>query len=309
MLSSDRLAYDTATFLSQGRRGCQEDAIATDFCEESDVGFVVLGDGMGGHTSGEIASNIAVSEVYRILKRQSEDPEMLERRIGDVLYEATAQANASVGQYTLSKPETQGMGTTLLSPVIVRDKLYWLSIGDSPLYIFRDDRLLRLNQNHTLHDQFEQLVKDQVLEPNASIKNYADCLTSAIIGCEIAQIDCNEAPVTLVDQDILIAASDGLQYLDDEEICEVLTQFKYQPAEAIGKTLMAHIDALNDPEQDNVACCVIKVGIAPEEHFSKPIPMKPAVSPATMARPSTLVAMLRRSKQKIQCRVSLRSQH
>ena len=309
MRFTDKPTFDTATILTQGRRGHQEDSLALDFPEGAEVGFVVLGDGMGGHTSGEIASKLVVAEVFRTLKRQSADPDLFESRIGEIFREATENANVSVGEYTRSRPETRGMGTTLLSPVIVRDKLFWISIGDSPLYIFRGNTLVRLNQNHTLHGQYDYLVENDLLDPNRASIDHDDCLTSAIIGSQIAQIDCSDAPVALHDEDILIAASDGLQYLTDEEISDVLLQFQQEPAAVIGDALLSQVNALDDPDQDNVACCIVKVGLNSEVPLaSSPAPKNDSFA-KTVESTTILVATLQKAKHKTQCRVSMRRHH
>ncbi|MEW9922065.1 PP2C family serine/threonine-protein phosphatase [Marimonas sp. MJW-29] len=253
------MRLDSATVVSQGRRNQQEDTIASDFPEGSDVGFVVLGDGMGGHACGEIASKLVVAGVFSAIKRQSENPDLLERRMGDILEDAAVEANARIGKYTHTRPETQGMGTTLLSPVIVRDKLYWISIGDSPLYIFRRNTLYRLNQTHTLQGQLDYLVRNNLLDPEEAKNCDPNSLTSAIAGYQIAQIDCCDSPVTLLDRDILIVASDGLQFLSDEEISQTVSRVQNEPASSIGNALMGQINALDHPDQDNVVCCIVKV--------------------------------------------------
>ncbi|WP_072777256.1 PP2C family protein-serine/threonine phosphatase [Marivita hallyeonensis] len=302
MRSTDKLACDAVTLLNQGRRERQEDAVASDFPEGSDVGFAVLGDGMGGHTSGEIASNIVVSEVFRRIKAYATDPDLLETRISDILHEATAHANASVGEYTLTKPETHGMGTTLLAPVVVQDRLYWISIGDSPLYIFRQDRLFRLNQIHTLRGQLEYLVDNNLVDPEDAMASDQNCLTSAIVGQEIAQIDCSDAPIALYEGDIVIAASDGLNYLADEEISDVLFQVQDASAAIIGKALMTQITHLDDPDQDNVACCVMKFSPAPRMPIESPV----ASVDAHCASPNTVVATLDRTTQEVEYEASMR---
>ena len=62
--------FDVASALHDGQRNYQEDAIISDFPIGATYGFTILADGMGGHTSGDIASKIVVTEVFCELKLQ-----------------------------------------------------------------------------------------------------------------------------------------------------------------------------------------------------------------------------------------------
>ena len=246
--------------IEQGRRTRQEDAIVSDFPAGNGLGFVVLADGMGGHAAGDMASKIVVTEVFSALKMHSGDPTDLEGRIGDILCAAARGANECVGQYSSQSPEAEGMGATLLAPVLMEDRLYWISVGDSPLYLFRDGTLRRLNEIHSVMSQIDYLVDSGMMNREEAV-NHPDqqCLTSVLIGREIPQIDCRAVPVRLAHGDIVIAASDGLQVLGDDRIEELLRFTRQQSAAQIAEGLLQDIARLDDPEQDNVSFCVVKV--------------------------------------------------
>jgi len=246
--------------IEQGRRTRQEDAIVSDFPAGNGLGFVVLADGMGGHAAGDMASKIVVTEVFSALKMHSGDPTDLEGHIGDILCAAARGANECVGQYSSQSPEADGMGATLLAPVLMEDRLYWISVGDSPLYLFRDGTLRRLNEIHSVMSQIDYLVDSGMMNREEAV-NHPDqqCLTSVLIGREIPQIDCRAVPVRLAHGDIVIAASDGLQVLGDDRIEELLRFTRQQSAAQIAEGLLQDIARLDDPEQDNVSFCVVKV--------------------------------------------------
>ncbi|MEX0304022.1 MAG: PP2C family serine/threonine-protein phosphatase, partial [Leisingera sp.] len=274
MLQSAEFAYDAATAISLGRRERQEDAVAADFPAGAGAGFAVLADGMGGHAAGDIASKIVVTEVFSDLKLRAGDPDAMEDRIGDVLQAAADGANACLGEYTGCRPESLGMGTTLLAPVLFHDRLYWISVGDSPLFLFRGGRLFRLNAEHSMAAEFEDLVAQGRMAPaEAASPPDRHCVTSVLTGAGIRRIDCRSAPVRLQDGDIVLAASDGLQFLDETEIAEILTAEQNSTSARIGAVLMQQLALLNAPEQDNAALCVIK-----------PLEPKPQVQPAAEAK-------------------------
>ena len=260
MLPTAELVYDTSMAMVLGRRERQEDAVVSDFSSGEAFGFVVLADGMGGHAAGDVASKIVVTEVFSKLKLQSGDPEILEPHIGEVLEKAAVSANKRVGMYARERPEAHGMGATLLAPVFIHDRLYWISVGDSPLYLFRNGVLERLNENHALMSQIDYLVANGIMGREEAL-NYPDqtCLTSVLIGREIAQLDCRTVPVQIQEGDILIVASDGLQFLCENQIEGVLRFTQKRSAEDIGAALMKEVQKLDDPCQDNVSLCVVKV--------------------------------------------------
>ena len=253
------LVYDTSMAIDLGRRERQEDAVASDFSSGQAFGFVVLADGMGGHAAGDVASKIVVTEVFSELKLQSGDPHLLEPRIGEVLRGAASNANKCVGLYAREHPSAGGMGATLLAPVLVEDRLYWVSVGDSPLYLFRNGELIRLNENHALSSQIEYLVSAGIMSREEAL-SYPDqsCLTSVLIGGDIAQLDCRSNPVTIMEGDILIAASDGLQFMSEDQIEGILRFKQKASAEEISAALLKEIQKLDDPAQDNLSLCVIK---------------------------------------------------
>jgi len=271
MSTRARFTYDAATAISQGRRDRQEDSVASDFLAGSGIGFAVLADGMGGHAAGDMASKLAVTEVFAGLKLWSDAPQRLEPQMAHVLTEAAEDANACIRAYAASRPEALGMGATLLAPVIVDNRLYWVSIGDSPLLLFRGGRLYRLNADHSLAAQLDRMVAAGELSvEEAQSHPDRNCVTSVLTGHEIPQIDCRHAPLALQADDLVIATSDGLLALQATEIEEILAQSDRLSSAVLGDHLMACIEAANAPEQDNVAFCLIRVRQARAPQRARP---------------------------------------
>lgn len=260
MQPTGKLGYDTATVVNQGRRERQEDAVISDFPMGSGMGFVVLADGMGGHAAGDVASKIVVTEVFSELKLQTGDVEAMERDIGGILRGAAMGANECVGIYSAEKSEDHLMGATLLAPVLIGDRLFWISVGDSPLYLMRDGTLTRLNDDHAVGSQVDYLVESGLMQRDEAVNHpEPNSLTSVLVGRDIPQIDCPAKPFQLAEGDILIAASDGLLVLSDDQIARTLRPLQEASAEAIGAGLMAAIKAADDPYQDNVTLGIVKV--------------------------------------------------
>lgn len=254
------IRYDVASVLNRGCRDYQEDAIATDFPIGADFGYAVLSDGMGGHAAGDVASKIVVTEVFSELKFQSSDVDGLSENIGDILKCAAVAANECMAAHAANNPQTAGMGATLVAPVFVRDSLYWVSIGDSPFYLVRGGRLRQLNEDHSLGPHIDYMVRSGMM-PEEIGRNHPDrnALTSVLIGETIERIDCPDRPFQLKDGDILIVASDGLQFLQNAQINEIVARSANKDSAAIAEALLEELRELDDPEQDNVCFSVIKV--------------------------------------------------
>lgn len=259
MTSATKLTYDVATALAQGQRDSQEDAVIADFPLDGDVGFAVLADGMGGHAAGDVASKIVVTEVFSELKLQSGETQSFEDNMPTILAQAASVANDCVRLHAEHHPGSRGMGATLVAPVLVGDKMYWVSVGDSPLYLFRDGELLQLNEDHSLAGQIDLLVQKGLMDQHTA-ENHPDrhCLTSVLIGDQIAKIDCPRRPLGLRPGDIIVVASDGLQFLENSEIEGLIQEAEGESSADIARTLISALEALDDPHQDNVSLCVIK---------------------------------------------------
>ena len=261
MTDAPKLAYDVATALSQGQRDSQEDAVIADFPLDGEVGFAVLADGMGGHAAGDVASKIVVTEVFSELKLQSGETDQFEANLPAILSQAATTANECVRIHTEHNPGSHGMGATLVAPVLVGEKLYWISVGDSPLYLFREGELLQLNEDHSLAGQIDLLVQKGLMDRETA-ENHPDrhCLTSVLIGDHIARIDCPKRPLTLKPGDIVVVASDGLQFLENSEIEGLIQDKNGDGSAVIARSLIGALEALGDPHQDNTSICVIKAG-------------------------------------------------
>ena len=266
MAKSPDIRFDVASVLNRGCRDYQEDAIATDFPLGAEFGYAVLSDGMGGHAAGDVASKIVVTEVFSELKFQSSNLRDLAENVCGVLKSAAISANACMAAHTSNNPDTAGMGATLVAPVFMQDKLFWISIGDSPLYLYRAGELRQLNEDHSLGPHIDYMVRSGMMSEDVG-RNHPDrnALTSVLIGETIERIDCPEVPFTMKDGDILLVASDGLQFLSDRHIRNVLRDMADAPAADIAETLLDELRALNDPEQDNISFSVIKFGKRPQK--------------------------------------------
>lgn len=261
MKQQSDIRFDTVSALIQGARDYQEDALVADFPMGSESGMIVLSDGMGGHAAGDVASKIVMTEVYSELKFQSADTRDFEQFLPEILISAAQSANECIGAHVAQSPEAAGMGATLLGVVIINSHLYWISIGDSPLYLYRDGEVHQLNEDHSMAPQIDLMVVSGMIEPEAA-RNHPDrnALTSVLSGEQISKIDCPMEGIELREGDIVIAASDGLQFLDENAIVDIVLDKCDGPASGLAQAFLDGIEDLGDPEQDNTSVAIVKLG-------------------------------------------------
>lgn len=269
--------FDASCALSKGQRSYQEDAVIADFARGTDVGLAVLADGMGGHAAGDIASKIVVTEVFSELVFHRGDPDAFEKVVSDTLRHAATAANSCLKEHVTAYPETRGMGATLVATVVLKRHLYWISIGDSPLFLFRDGVLNQLNEDHSMAPQIDFMVRSGLLDAEEA-RNHPDrnTLTSVLFGEAIPKVDCPDEPLELQSGDVIIVASDGLQFLTNEEIEATLRRNNDLNSSAIADDLLLRLTEQGDPDLDNVSFSVVKLDEAAQSNSQKESPVRAA---------------------------------
>lgn len=133
-----------------------------------------IADGMGGESSGELASQLAVTGVKNWLIKYNSD----EIQISDV-EEMYNTVNSEIWDYAQKHSETQGMGTTLTFLLIKNDKAIVGHIGDSRLYRLRDNNLEQITSDHSL---VAEQVKKGLLTPEQARVHPTRHILSRVMG-------------------------------------------------------------------------------------------------------------------------------
>ncbi len=287
-----RFSFDTASAINQGARDYQEDAIIFDFSSGADLNFVVLADGMGGHAAGDVASKIVVTEMFSKLTFRCGDTAKFKSDIPNALQDAAMCANDRLKEHVAGHPDTQGMGATLVSAVFMDGLLYWISVGDSPMYLFRDGALTQLNEDHSMAKTIDMMVQSGTLsEEEGSNHPDRNVLTSVLFGEPIPHVDCPAEPMQLQAGDTLIVASDGLQFLEHRYIEQVLRERPFSSSSQIADVLVSSLKKLNDPDLDNISLSVTQVSNARQDDFG--LHQECAVEEAYVEKQSLFQSMIK----------------
>ncbi|MDZ4288891.1 MAG: protein phosphatase 2C domain-containing protein, partial [Prosthecobacter sp.] len=228
---------DFAARQYRGRRDNQEDYYA--FADAADMNepslrklLLVVGDGLGAHAGGSVASYLAVNAFVRAFHEQPGPPAGRLRAALDI-------ANEVLGYVTNHMPSlAPPMGTTMISVLISQDSLQWISVGDSPLFLFRDGTLRRLNADHSLTPLLDERVRlGQMTADEAANHPDRHALQSALLGIPMALVDTVSEPMHLKSGDLVIAASDGIFTLAHKVLEELLGFGKNTTADKIAEAI------------------------------------------------------------------------
>jgi PPM family protein phosphatase len=239
---------------SVGKREHQEDYSLFRLNNASTEILAVLSDGMGGHACGEVASKKAVEAFDASFNDSS--AASIPARLGA----AMQQANTEISDSIRDIPALAGMGCTLVGLHISQEEAQWISVGDSPLFLYRGAELQRLNADHSMTPVIEDALRNgKISKEEAATHPNRHALRSAITGESLSLIDAPK-PIQLYNGDILVLASDGILTLMPNEISAQLSS--HASAESMAKKLIAAVESKKHPRQDNTTVQIIKISNA-----------------------------------------------
>ncbi len=239
------LAIRVANLQGIGEREEQEDSFAvlnaTALAELSSQGlFALVADGMGGMEGGRQASEWAAD--FFIQRFRERDPK---RSVPEWFYQSVHVVSDSVYRQFGGRS-----GTTLVAVHLLEDRLHWLSVGDSAIYLARDGGVFQLNREHTCLNQLylQELEQPVIDKARAEQDEDARRLTSFVGIDRLAEVDLNLRPLTLKRGDALLLCSDGISgVLTPPELLEAMSL----PPEESAALLEHMVLEKGIPGQDN----------------------------------------------------------
>jgi PPM family protein phosphatase len=219
------------------------------------IAFVVA-DGIGGHEAGEVASRLACEEVVAayygdevFFQDQTDSHEEKIRK----LEQATRSAHKKIIRLATEKGEWRGMGTTLSALVLTGNKALIAHVGDSRIYLCRENNSERLTIDHTKTQALIDLGQILPEDENNPCRNHI--LTQALGG-----YDDLDAVFTRVEDirngDVFLLCTDGLHDLvTDREIQAILANnaLPQNNCDALVQT------AIQRGGNDNITAIVVQV--------------------------------------------------
>ncbi len=236
-----------------GRRKHQDDRfehITLDDNQKTD--FIIIADGAGGHSGSNIAADIAV-ETFTEAATKGKFDNISTRR--EMLKNYLRKANKRIAEKIKSLPNVEILGTTVIACLISKDAIQWVSVGDSHLFLIREGKLHKLNEDHSMAGQ---MVRSGKFKPDdANLKNYRNILVSALTGEKLTLIDLPQKAMKISPQDIFIIATDGIDTITIEKINDIVQSAQENGAEDIVNKLFDAIEKEDKKNQDNLTISVI----------------------------------------------------
>lgn len=228
-------------------KGLKRDSNQDSFLINEDLGLYVVADGMGGHSGGEVASNLAVEVAEEILLQ----PENKNKSPKELIALSFEEASRRIFDMAANeRKELVGMGTTMVMAIVKANQIYIGNVGDSRCYLFNKPHLWQITEDHSLLN--EQLRSGVMSEEQARATVAKNIITRSV-GYE------REVHPDIIEREVLpgecfILCSDGLSGLvNDQKISELLNA---TPAESTAKACIDQ--ALTNGGDDNVTVMVLQ---------------------------------------------------
>ncbi|EDM77042.1 protein phosphatase/cyclic nucleotide-binding domain protein [Plesiocystis pacifica SIR-1] len=230
------------------------------FLIDKNMRLFVVADGMGGHSSGDVASAMAVHTIRDVVMTEAElfaspqDDPLWHMEVCMVLEHAVLMACETIYRKGVQEPEKKGMGTTVVALLIAGDRGYIAYVGDSRIYLLRGGIVYQLTEDHSL---MNELIRQGKITAEAfddsPYAQFKHAMTRAVGPNESVEVDTLD--FDMIPGDSFLLCSDGLyEYLDDDDLSRMLSldEIKDIPGKLID---MANTRG----GKDNITALVIQV--------------------------------------------------
>lgn len=247
------LSFQTANLQGIGSRARQEDSFtivnAFDVTEIKEKGLLfAVCDGMGGMKDGRLASETAIASIRRSFAAMDRSRD-LAVQLREGVFLAADEVLAQLGG--------EG-GSTVVAGIIFDEKLYYASVGDSFLYLKREEGLYRLNREQNIRSElYLKSIRSGIMNPREAEESpEASALTQFMGMAGFGDVDCSARPLPLRQGDVLLACSDGIGGVFGEQ--DILNVLNLNTPRAMCQQLEQGIIAHAGHNQDNYTALIVK---------------------------------------------------
>lgn len=242
-LTSDKMQWINNEVYSLGEKGT----------------LLVVADGMGGMNAGEVASELAIETVREYFSPERLTDEVIKNRysIEKYMNRVIVEADMRIKREAQQRPETRGMGTTIVIGWVLGGKLYVSWCGDSRAYVYNP--VAGLHQISKDHSYVQGLVdKGAISREDAFDYPDSNIITRSLSdGAAKAKPESLLKPYDLCDQDIVLLCTDGLNgMLRDSEIEEVIRNNEVDMDCLADELIKAACEAAGS---DNITICLCQI--------------------------------------------------
>lgn len=208
--------------------------------------LAVVADGMGGLENGALVSGTVVKVCADVFYQNIET-----MAPADVLLLMARSVNEEVNRILIGKERS---GSTMVIGAVWQGKLYFLTVGDSRIWLWRSGGLIQLNREHIYQEEIAlKAVNHQDGLQSVNLDHQKKALTSYVGQGVIKHMDRNVEGIVLRDGDKILLTSDGVFGTIDNAGLE---QILYQSAESAGEAIRNAIETKNKAHQDNYTAVI-----------------------------------------------------
>ncbi|PID39255.1 MAG: serine/threonine protein phosphatase [Proteobacteria bacterium] len=189
-----------------------------------DEQLFIVADGMGGHSSGEVASRMAAETVSEFYQRTKDEeatwPYKMDRSLSYIenrLACGIKLANYKIYEAASKDIRFKGMGTTIVTCLINGDKIYIAHVGDSRCYRVREGKIEQMTRDHSLLEDYKDAKPDMTEEEERNFP-HKNVITRALGMRDSVQVDISTKQVK--DGDVYLLCSDGLSGMVEDPALE-----------------------------------------------------------------------------------------
>ena len=212
-----------------GRRASQQDRLRIAEIWPGEV-LAMVCDGMGGMENGEKASMTAAQSLERQYKAARPDS------VPQFFYRAASQMDADIVEMSENGDRSMRTGTTVVAALLRGDSLYYLSVGDSRIYLYRGGKLMQLTIDHNYRMELDSKRKSgEISEEEYHAREHkAEALVSYLGMNGLRYISINKTPIQMLRGDRILLCSEGIyKYMSHEEMTQI---FRDQAGSDPGET-------------------------------------------------------------------------
>ncbi len=225
-----------------------------------ELNLFVVADGMGGHSSGEVASRIAVDTLKTFFEETEGDddvtwPYKLDKNLGyeeNRLVSSVKLANRNIFETALADVRYKGMGTTFVGILNTEDHTVVAHVGDSRCYRIRSGAIEQITEDHSLLNDYKKIQK-MTPEEEAAFPHKNIIVRALGMKDSVAVEVQRQAPQA---GDFVLLCSDGLNgEITDPEMLEIVSANAEDLDKAVEKLIEA---ACQHGGKDNVTVILVK---------------------------------------------------
>lgn len=242
-----RMEYSLRTH--HGKRKDNQDYAGL-FFNQSNLVLAILCDGLGGHQAGDIASEMAVSQMGNAWQETFFSGKDL-NKIEKWLRKQINIENRRIYQASTQYSDLSGMGTTLVASVILDDEILFANIGDSRAYIYKNNTIDLVTEDHSFVSELQR--RGELSEEEAENHYNKNALTRSLGVKDVVEVDFFRRKTA--DAQIVMLSSDGLTNVTKpDEMINIFKNKKYTLEEKAEQLIET---AINNNASDNITVNLI----------------------------------------------------